>query len=187
MKKLVFLLAFICMSSCLAQKTDAEDRRKPDELKPENIFPAPYVGTYAGNLNIADASGTIRNVPMEIEIAPTEKEGEYRYDLIYFVSSEKQVQSYILKTIDAATGQYAIDENNGIVLRANYIRQTLYSSFDINNNHIASSVEFRNDGRIMFKIVVSSKENPVKTGGKEKPVITYPTVNVQKGVLSKKD
>jgi len=174
-------------TSCLAQKNESDDRKKPDELTPENVFPVPYIGTYAGNLNIADASGTLRNVPMEIVIAPTEKEGEFRYDLVYFVSSEKQVQSYILKTIDAATGQYAIDENNGIVLRANYIRQTLYSSFDINNNHITSSVEFRNDGKILFQIIVSSKEKPVKTGGKEKPVITYPTINIQKGMLSKRE
>ncbi|WP_430411521.1 hypothetical protein [Kordia sp.] len=189
MKRVVFLIAFICMSSCLAQKKqvkervgkDSEDKKFPTEY----AFPKEYVGTYAGNLNVADASGVLQNVPMELSITATEDPKKFDYTLSYIVSKKKDERKYTLIVVDYEKGLFDLDENNGIVLRANYMRQTLFSTFEINNRILNSRVEFNNDGRVFFSITVTEKTNPRKTGSEKLEVISYHTITIQRGTLRK--
>jgi len=188
MKKIFFLLAIVCMSSCMAQKQQKERANKNAEDKefPVNYaFPKEYVGTYAGNLNISDASGVLQNVPMELIIKPTEDPKKYSYTLSYIVSKKRDNREYTLVIVDPAKGWYDLDENNGIILRANYMRQTLFSTFEVNNRILNSSVEFKNDGRIFFTIVVTEKADPRKTGDEKTPVVSYNTIVIQKAALRK--
>ncbi len=188
MKKIVFLLAVICMSSCMAQKQQKERANKNAEDKEfptTYAFPKEYVGTYAGNLNVADASGVLQNVPMEIIIAPTEDPKKFSYTLAYIVSKKRDEREYTLIVVDPEKGWYDLDENNGIVLRANYMRQTLFSTFEVNNRILNSSVEFKNDGRVLFNIIVTEKANPRQTGDEKRPVTSYHATVIQKAALRK--
>ncbi|WP_420570701.1 hypothetical protein [Kordia sp.] len=189
MKKLVFLIALICMSSCIAQKKQVKERSGKNaenkKFPTEYAFPKEYVGTYAGNLNIADASGVLQNVPMELVIAPTEDPKKFSYTMSYLVSNKKDKRKYTLIVVDPAKGLYDLDENNGVVLRANYIRQTLFSTFEVNNRILNSSVEFKNDGRILFNIIVTEKVDSRQTGGEKLAVTSYTTAVIQKAALRK--
>lgn len=190
MKKIVFLLAIICMSSCMAQKQAKERKGKNAEDKTfptVHAFPKEYVGTYAGNLNIADASGVLQNVPMELIIKPTEDPKKFSYTLIYIISKKRDERKYTLIVVDPEKGLYDLDENNGILLRANYMRQTLFSTFEVNNRILNSSVEFKNDGRVFFNIIVTEKADPRKTGSEKIAVISYNTIVIQKAALRKVD
>ncbi|MBC8755534.1 hypothetical protein H2O64_12725 [Kordia sp. YSTF-M3] len=190
MKKIVFLLAIICMSSCMAQKKQKERANKnaEDKIYPTTYaFPKEYVGTYAGNLNVADASGVLQNVPMELIIAPTEDPKKYSYTLAYIISKKRDERKYTLVIVDQAKGLFDLDENNGVVLRANYMRQTLFSTFEVNNRILNSSVEFKNDGRVFFNIIVTEKAESRQTGDKKTPVISYNAIVIQKAALRKVD
>ena len=120
MKKLVFLIAIICMSSCIAQKKQVKERagkNSEDKKFPtEYAFPKEYVGTYAGNFNISDASGVLQNVPMELRIVATEDPKKFEYVLSYIVAKKKDERKYTLIVVDPAKGIYDLDENNGVVL-----------------------------------------------------------------------
>ena len=189
MKKIVFLIALICMSSCLAQKKQVKERagkNAEDKTFPTSYaFPKEYVGTYAGNLNVADASGVLQNVPMELTIAPTEDPKKYSYTLAYVISKKRDERKYTLIIVDQAKGMFDLDENNGVLLRANYMRQTLFSTFEVNNRILNSSVEFKNDGTVYFTIIVTEKSEPRTTGTKKIPVISYNSIVIQKGALRK--
>ena len=190
MKKILFLIAIVCMSSCMAQKQQKERPNRNVENKTfpaMYAFPKEYVGTYAGNLNISDASGVLKNVPMELIIAPTEDPKRFSYTLAYIISKERDERKYTLVVVDPAKGLYDLDENNGIILRVNYMRQTLFSTFEVNNRILNSSVEFRNDGRVLFSITITEKENPRKTGDDKTPVVSFHTTVIQKAALRKVD
>jgi hypothetical protein len=160
---------------------NAEDKRFPTEY----AFPKEYVGTYAGNLNVSDASGVLQNVPMELTIKPTEDPKKFEYILSYIVAKKKDERKYTLIVVDPEKGLYDLDENNGVILRANYMRQTLFSTFEVNNRILNSSVEFRNDGRVFFTIIVTEKADPRKTGDEKTSVTSYHAVVIQKAALRK--
>ncbi|AXG68420.1 hypothetical protein KORDIASMS9_00635 [Kordia sp. SMS9] len=190
MKKLVFLIVFICMATTVvAQKKQVKERAgknsEDKEFPTQYAFPKEYTGTYAGNLNIADASGVLQNVPMELTLKPTEDPKKYSYTLSYIVAKKKDERKYTLIVVDPEKGLYDLDENNGVILRANYMRQTLFSTFEVNNRILNSSVEFRNDGRVFFTIIVTEKADPRKTGGEKLSVTSYNAVVLQKAALRK--
>jgi hypothetical protein len=191
MKRVVFLIALICMSSCIAQKKQVKERagkNAEDKAFPAAYaFPKEYVGTYVGNLNVADASGVLQNVPMELIIAPTEDPKKFSYTLAYIISKKRDERKYTLVIVDQAKGLYDLDENNGVVLRANYMRQTLFSTFEVNNRILNSSVEFKNDGRVFFNIIVTEKADPRTTGNEKTPVTSYNAIVIQKAALRKVD
>jgi len=192
MKKLVFLIVLICMSTTvIAQKKQVKERagKNSEEKKfpTEYAFPKEYVGTYAGNLSIADASGVVQNVPMELTIKPTEDPKKSSYTLTYIVSNKRDERKYTLVVVDPEKGLYDLDENNGIVLRANYMRQTLFSTFELNSRILHSRVEFNNDGRVFFSISVTEKAGARKTGDEKLSVTSYHTTIIQKATLRKID
>ncbi|MCH2192539.1 hypothetical protein [Kordia sp.] len=190
MKKIVFLIALVCMTTnVMAQKKQVKERAgkssEDKEFPTEYAFPKEYVGTYAGNLNIADATGVLQNVPMELIIEPTDDPMKYSYTLAYIVSNKKDERKYTLNLVDQEKGLYDLDENNGVVLRANYMRQTLFSTFELNNRILNSRVEFNNDGRVFFSITVTEKADARKTGDEKLSVISYHTTFLQKATLRK--
>ena len=114
MKKIVFLMMLVCMStSVIAQKKQVKERAgktSEDKVFPtEYAFPKEYIGTYAGNLNIADASGVIQNVPMELEIKPTDDPKKFDYTLSYIVAKKKDERKYTLVVVDPEKGLYDLD------------------------------------------------------------------------------
>ncbi|WP_046756335.1 hypothetical protein [Kordia jejudonensis] len=189
MKKFLFIIAMLCVSVGMAQKKQVKERAgkvsEDKEFPTQYSFPKEYIGTYAGNLNIADASGVLQNVPMELSIKPTEDPKKFDYTLSYIVAKKKDERKYTLIVVDHEKGIFDLDENNGVVLRANYMRQTLFSTFEVNNRILNSSVEFKNDGRIFFTIIVTEKADPRKTGGEKLSVTSYNVVVIQKAALRK--
>ncbi len=176
-------------TTVMAQKKEVKERdgksSEDKEFPTEYAFPKEYVGTYAGNLSIADASGVIQNVPMELVIKPTEDPKKYSYTMAYIVSNKKDERKYTLVVVDPEKGLYDLDENNGIVLRANYMRQTLFSTFELNNRILHSRVEFNNDGRVFFSISVTEKAGARNTGDEKLAVTSYHTTIIQKAALRK--
>jgi len=192
MKKIIFLIALVCISTTVvAQKKQAKEREgkkyEEKQFPTQYAFPKEYAGTYAGNLTVANATGVIQNVPMELILKPTEDPKRYDYTLVYVVANKKEERKYTLIVVDPEKGLYDLDENNGIILRANYMRQTLFSTFELNNRILNSRVEFNNDGRLFFSITITEKAGARKTGSEELTVMSYHTNVIQKATLRKID
>ena len=85
---------------------------------------------------------------------------------------------------DRATGAYAIDEHNGIVLDARLLDDTLFSCFEVQGTRLfvrERLVQHEGAPALSFEIATGSHEG--NTTGEAIPVINYPTTGLQRAVL----
>ncbi|MGG8497716.1 hypothetical protein ACQY1Q_15000 [Tenacibaculum sp. TC6] len=146
-------------------------------------FPQDFLGVYKGTLVINSAKGT-QTIPMEFHLTPTDSSTTvFTYQLVY----NGQPRNYTLIEKDKTKGLYEIDENNGIVLPANYVANTLYSFFEVQGNLLTTRLSFTNNS-LDFEILFTAVKNKTTTGKgtKEIPfVYGYPISVVQRAVLVK--
>lgn len=179
-----FLFFFVFSLSAFAQKSE---NRIDEEFPTPLAFPYEYFGEYSGNLRVSNNTGVIANVPTEFSIKKTNKEDEFIYTITYVKGKDiKDINTYRLFTIDQDKGFYAIKDNNGIEFTAILIDNTLYSTFEINNNIMFTTLEFTNDGKVRLKIILSQKINKKKNKEfKIDQARSSNVMSVQKAVLSK--
>lgn len=153
-------------------------------------FPYGWVGIWAGELQIYRGDGLKQSLPMQLHLLPLDSVGQYTWTLIYGPDLEKGRRSYVLKTIDAATGRYLIDERNSIAMEAYFFADKLFSRFSVMDNLLLSTTEMRN-GQLVFEIISGSLTAASHTGdttfeGEEiPPVEAFPIVVMQRAVLSR--
>lgn len=152
----------------------------------EKIFPKDYVGIYKGDLKITNARGA-QSIGMEFHMKSTDSIGIYSYKLVYISPDGKRNdRDYTLKTIDAQKGEYVIDENNGIILGAKLVGNTLHNVFEVDGNLLITTEAFFDD-YMTFEIIFSAKESKTVTKVTEDntEVISYPVTVTQKARLIK--
>ena len=150
------------------------------------IFPQDYLGIYKGDLKIVNASGAVI-IPMEFHLKATDSLSKYIYTLVYGEGEKRQERLYNLIEKDAAKGAYLIDENNGILLEAKVVDNTLYSMFEVQGNLLTTTERFYED-HMIFEITFSNTQQKTTTGGTsdEVPEVhSYPITVVQKATLLK--
>ncbi len=181
--KLLFLFLIFSISA-FSQK---RENRIDEEFSTPVSFPYDFLGNYAGNLRVSNNTGVINNVPTEFSITETDVEGEFYYSIAYLKGKLKEVVDYRLYTIDQKNGFYAIKDSQGLEFTATLIDNTLYSTFEINNNILFTGLEFTNSGKVRLTIYLSEKINNKRS--KKLKIDEAKSANVmliQKAVLSKK-
>lgn len=171
MKHILLLLA---LSACLS--AEAQDK----------IFPEDYFGTYKGDLEITNAKGK-QTIGMEFHLNATDSVDTYQYKIVYIFGGKRNDRNYTLKAINKEKGEFAVDENNGILLSAKYIDNTLYSVFEVQKNLLITTERFFDD-KMIFEIIFSGKDKEEKSGGTSEDipeVISYPVTVTQKATLLK--
>jgi len=148
-------------------------------------FPDDVLGNYKGDLVIKNAKGT-QTIGMEFNLHATDSTGYYTYQLVYIADGKRQERNYNLIVKDKDKGEFLIDENNGIVLGANVIDNTLYSVFEVNTS-LLTTIETFYDDRMEFKIIFSNLKNKtVSERTEDTPEVSaYPVTVVQKATLKK--
>lgn len=148
-------------------------------------FPEDFLGVYKGDLEITNARGK-KSIGMEFHLTKTDSVGVFNYVLVYVIEGKPSARNYTLKTIDKEKGEYVIDENNGIVLGAKLIDNTLYNVFEVGGNLLITTEAFYED-YMTFEIVFSGKEakTVTKATEDETEVISYPVTVTQKAKLVK--
>jgi len=149
-------------------------------------FPEKYFGIYKGDLVINNTRGT-QTIPMEFHLKAGDSTDVYVYTLVYGANEQRQERNYNLLAVNAEKGEYVVDENNGILLDAQWVDNTLYSSFEVQGNLLTTTERFH-ENTMDFEITFSSKESKKVTGTEgENPieVISYPITVVQKAHLTK--
>jgi hypothetical protein len=181
---IILFLFLIVNTSAFAQK---RENRIDKEFPTSVSFPYEFFGNFSGNLRVSNNTGTIANVPTEFSIKQTDKENEFIYTITYIRGKgKKEVNTYKLFTIDKEKGFYSILDNQGLEFTAILIDNTLYSTFEINNNIMFTALEFTNSGKVNLKIVLSQKINNKKAKELKKDEARSSNVTyIQKAVLSK--
>ncbi len=176
MKYLFILMMFV--SCATAQEVKIEN----DSLQ----FPEDFYGIYKGDLQMTTSKGN-RTIGMEFHLNKTDSIGKYQYMLVYVVEGNRQERKYNLITKDASKGEYVVDENNGILLDAKLVDNTIYSMFEVNESIITTTERFYKNA-MDFEITFTDKKQKVISGTEgEKPteVISYPIGERQKAHLIK--
>jgi len=149
-------------------------------------FPQDFFGVYKGKLAIHNSAGT-SYVDMEFHLNKTDSIGKYQYTLVYIMGGKRQERLYNLIEKDASKGDYIVDENNGILLDAKVVGNTLYSMFEVQGNILTTTERFYKDA-MDFEITFSSKAAKKVSGSEgENPieVLSYPVTVVQKATLKR--
>ncbi|WP_452224915.1 hypothetical protein [Lacinutrix chionoecetis] len=151
----------------------------------EKSFPQDFLGIYKGDLEITNAKGK-QTIGMEFHLTGTDSVGIFNYVLIYVIDGKPSPRNYTLKTINKEKGDYVIDENNGILLDAKLIDNTLYNVFEVDNNLLMTTERFFTD-YMEFEIIFSGKgKKKVMEGKEDMPMVTsYPVTVTQKAILLK--
>ncbi|MBD3724213.1 MAG: hypothetical protein IE891_05395 [Flavobacteriaceae bacterium] len=145
-------------------------------------FPDYFLGTYKGKLEIVSAKGK-KEIDMEFHFTKTDTIGTYKYVLVY----NKEPRNYFLIEKDKTTGNYIIDENNGILLQASVFDNSIYSMFEVNESLITTTEKFYDD-YMDFEIMFTNTSKVTTTGkGTEEipEVKVYPILGTQKARLYK--
>ncbi len=179
-RRLFFLsIALLCSSFLRAQDTTAAP-----------AFPAAWQGVWQGELNIYNAKGLAQSVPMELHILPVTGTETYTWTIFYGLDRKAGRRSYLLKTIDAGSGFYAIDEQNSIVMEAYLLGGKLFSRFEVEGSLLLATNEVRGD-RMTYEIIsgsfhpVSTSGNTVRDGETIPAVKAFPVIVRQVAVLTR--
>ena len=149
-------------------------------------FPQDFYGIYKGDLQIVNSSGR-QTIQMEFHLNKTDSIGKYQYMLVYIMNGKRQDRKYNLLEKDATKGDYIVDENNGILLDAKLIDNTIYSMFEVQDSILTTTERFHKNS-MDFEITVTNKTKKVTTGTEGEDVtevISYPIFAVQKAHLVK--
>ena len=172
MNKLIIILFFLSYQLLISQE--------------EKQFPQDYLGSYIGTLNITSPKGS-QSLEMEFHLNNTQKKDKYQYTIVYIVEGNRQERNYQLLVKDMEKGLFEIDENNGIILSAQFTNGVLYSMFEVQGNLLTTTERFYED-KMEFEITFANKAQKVVSGNtnEETPeVISYPITVVQSATLYK--
>jgi hypothetical protein len=152
----------------------------------EGVFPDDFFGIYTGELEISSKKGH-QTINMEFHLQPTDSIGRYEYKLVYILGGDRQERDYTLVEQNKATGEYIVDENNGIILDDKVVGNRMYALFEVNGSLLTTFITFASD-HMVFEIVATNIEDKRITFPDEDPatkVISYPVSTVQRAVLQK--
>jgi hypothetical protein len=160
-------------------------------IKKGDKFPESWFGNWVGTLDIYNAKGKQQSIQMECIMSATDTAGVYNWSIIYGEDRVKGLRPYLLRTIDAAKGQYLCDEVNTIKMESYLLGNKLFCYFMVEGNVILSTYEKTTDGKMLFEIIfgkdkiVSETGNQVFKGDTIPTVKTYPVVISQRATLTK--
>jgi len=155
-----------------------------------NTFPVNWLGKWSGKLEIMNKAQVVKSLTMELlidTIQSADSVAQWKWEITYIDGETIDNRKYILKEINSTTGEYAIDENNGIALSSFYFKENLFSYFKVGNILLSSTYRLENE-TIIFEIQTIQIENPTSSGGvsDEIPeVLSYPINGFHKAVLQK--
>ena len=169
----LFLIIFISNISIALEQSD-------------KIFPDSYLGKYRGDLLISSGKDH-QKVQMEFHLLETDSLGKYDYTIIYGSDKNRQTRRYTLIEKIKSTGNYILDENNGILLEAKVLFDKMFFIFEINGSLLTTYISFGDD-HLIFEVVAAQTESKLISGGlsDEIPeVFSYPVGVVQSAILFK--
>ena len=189
---LICATLFVACSKSITKPTKVEPQT-PSEVvvTAKQKFPESWFGEWTGTLEIFNNKGLSQSIPMTCLMSKTNEAGVYNWNIIYGEDRVKGLRPYLLRTIDAAKGQYLCDEMNTIKMESYLLGNKLFCSYIVAGNWITSTYEKQGDTMI-FEIIFGKEKVVSETGGEKvngediPEVKTFPVVISQKAVLMRK-
>lgn len=151
-------------------------------------FPSDWFGTWAGTAQLVTAGGKPFEFGMTLVIGPTKDPNRFTWTVIYSNGSDTQERPYELVALDAAKGEYEIDEKNGIKLPATLLGGALRSAFTVQGVDVVTTerLERTPDGDRLVSEMLSTRE-PKETGGVNgvPPVTVKTRMSLQRAELKR--
>jgi hypothetical protein len=156
--------------------------------------PHEWAGHWKGPMTVSSPGASSPDgLRMELIVGDKEVGGRREWTIVYDgpVAGMRQERRYTLVDVDSAKGRYAIDENNGIVLRATLLDGVLYSPFAVGGTFCAASYRVLDAGtpaeRLEFTLVSMPLDKPGTTGGDKAPTVqTWAVESVQRAELRRR-
>lgn len=149
----------------------------------------PWLGTWSGTATNHRPDGSSFDFPMTLTIAPINGTPDrYTWTVTYGDGERQQVRAYELVVIDAASGRYAIDEKNSIVLDTVLLDGALYSQFEVEGVRLTTINRLGPDpDEMTCEILTTPAEPTTITGntGTVPPVGLFSPRSLQRAVLTR--
>lgn len=113
----------------------------PAWMQAQHQFPDSWEGNWEGMMHIYRQNQIMDSVQMNFEIHPTDNDSVWTWKATYLTDIPDSEKDYLLVLVDAETGEYAIDEQDGIVLKAWLSGSTVTSIFRVNDMHLFTRYE----------------------------------------------
>lgn len=136
-------------------------------------FPEDWKGVWAGKCSNTGPAGqqTYAPVEMRLTILPKGQTGTWQWQIEYKGGATNQVRDYTLKAVDAAKGQWLIDEQNGILLDNFSVTGTLLEeAFSVGNTLIFGRHQLLDAHNLKVELASFSLQQPRNSGSQEYPV-----------------
>ncbi|MEH2058018.1 MAG: hypothetical protein V7K97_18015 [Nostoc sp.] len=118
-----------------------------------NSFPQNWQGKWSGTMFNRSVKGQSQTVPMTLIIQPISNNPKrYTWQITYGVGAKKLLRNYELVVKDRGAGHFVIDEKDGTLIDAWWVRDTLYSQFRVGNRLLNSQYQRQSD-RLRYKLV----------------------------------
>jgi len=112
----------------------------------QETFPRAWVGQWQGTLTTWGVPDSVRNrIPISLTIAREDTGSAYTWRTVFNADTVRGLRPYRLIVRDAARGQYATDEGNGVVLEETWVAGTLVSVFQVGERILESRYTLRGD------------------------------------------
>lgn len=152
-------------------------------------FPTEWYGNWKGKMEIINHKGKVQEVPMALEIHPTDTAGVFKWHIVYGEDRAAGLRPYLLRTIDATKGHYQTDELNGIKMDTYLLGKKMICTFIVKESMITTIEE--NHGHYITWDLYAAKANTTNTssdtpGSESIPIVTsIPITTNQKAILYK--
>ena len=181
-------LFFLC---CCLLKATSQNKIKPEPNAPkavisDNTFPQSFIGFWKGQLQWMVAGKPTQQFNMQLIIQPLDSAGLYTWQIIYGDSTIDN-RPYILKPVDAAKGNWIIDEKNGIVLNSYVHGNAIHGAFTVQGKTIVDNYRVEKDQLFVefFSFNLKDKKRSGK-GTESTPFVdSYKMGSYQMGILVK--
>ena len=161
------LFALVFSPICFAQEPESPTVAA---VRKNKTFPNDWFGNWKGEVQSRSPSGKQDAFQMELRVAPTEKPDRFQWTIIYEGAQGRSERLYTLVAKDPDNGLFVIDENNGILLDATLIGDTLTEHFTVGGQRIwtTSRLQQTVSGReIHFELSTADDTQANKSGGKD--------------------
>jgi len=178
MSRVTLLVLVCCFTAC------AGVAHTP--LEPAPAFPAAWLGTWTGSVQVYDGRGARETFSMELTIAPTDDPTRYEWRIVYDGSAGRSERPYQLVVRDAARGEYAIDEGE-LELEARLLDGTLYTWFDVEGARLLVRERLEDAGTsdeaLVFELIASGEDATVISA--DPGTSSHPPGNLQRARLTR--
>lgn len=127
-------------------------------------FPEDWLGSYKGDMLIANMGLPTDTIPVEYEMVTLEEDSIWSYKMTFF--SEKCgtiVKDYrIVATSKIDQQNYFLDENNGIVMEISLMDGTFYGMYEVMDMIYISTMRYT-DGNIYYDLFAAPMADPMVT------------------------